>query len=69
MNPSDNRSRLFLVRLWLERRAGEKHSWRGEIKTVETGERRFFRDWQTLVRVLSQTLRGESEKSGGDSNK
>jgi hypothetical protein len=50
------RSHLFTVRLWLEELGEGQTEWRGEVHEVVSGERRYFRDWQTLVALLQAML-------------
>jgi hypothetical protein len=51
---SEHASQLFTVRVWLEEVAQEHTEWRGQLLHVNSGEVRYFRDWQTLiVRLLA----------------
>jgi hypothetical protein len=43
---------LFTVRVWLEELGAGQLEWRGEVHEVLSGERRYFRDWQTLIAIL-----------------
>ena len=50
------RTHLFTVRLWLEDLGQGQKEWRGEVHEVVSGERRYFRDWPTLVALLQAGL-------------
>ena len=51
-----SRSHLFMVRVWLEDLGDGKTEWRGKVQCVASGEVRYFRDWQTLIAYLQDTL-------------
>ncbi len=61
--PHDQRSHLFTIRLWpAEPGAGsEPGGWRAEVKDVSSGERRYCRDWQTLVDYLQALLSSHTD--------
>ncbi len=50
------RTYLFTVRVWLEDLGEGQAEWRGEVHEVLSGERRYFRDWPTLVAFLQAML-------------
>jgi hypothetical protein len=50
------RTHLFTVRLWLEDLGEGQTEWRGEVHEVVSDERRYFRDWPTLVALLQAML-------------
>ena len=52
------RSHLFTVRLWLEDLGHGRVEWRGQVQHVLSGETRYFRDWATLVEVMTAMLPG-----------
>ena len=52
------RSHLFTVRLWIEPLGDDQFEQRGRVQHVLSGERRYFRDWPTLVRYLERKLQG-----------
>jgi hypothetical protein len=54
---------LFTVRLWLEDLGAGQTEWRGEVHDVDSGERRYFRDWPALVAILQALL--ASQKAHG----
>jgi hypothetical protein len=41
-------SHLFMLRLWPEDLGSGQTDWRGKVQHVNSGESRYFRDWQTL---------------------
>lgn len=53
MEPSQ--SHLFSIRIWTEEGHNMDGTWRGQVEHVLSGERQYFRDWETLVKFL-QTL-------------
>jgi hypothetical protein len=55
------RSHLFTVRVWREDLGQGQSEWRGEVHEVVSGERRYFREWSTLVTLLQEML----PKQGG----
>ncbi|RMD62474.1 hypothetical protein D6833_06850 [Candidatus Parcubacteria bacterium] len=55
-NQQPHRSHLFAVRLWREELGAGQTEWRGKVQYVIGGERRYFRDWSTLVSFLSAKL-------------
>jgi hypothetical protein len=50
------RSHLFTVRLWTEALDEGRVERRGRVQHLLSGERRFFRDWSTLVGHLEAKL-------------
>ena len=53
---SPTRTHLFTVRLWLEDLGEGQTEWRGEVRYVVSDERRYFRDWPTLIALLQAML-------------
>ena len=51
-----SRSHLFTVRLWREDLGHSQSEWRGEVHDVVSGERRYFRDWPTLLTLVQEML-------------
>ena len=49
-------SHLFTVRLWMEELGNGQTEWRGQVQQVLTGEKRYFRDWSTLIEFLKMRL-------------
>jgi hypothetical protein len=49
-------TQLFTVRVWREDLGAGQREWRGEVHEVVSGERRYFRDWPTLVAFLQALL-------------
>ena len=54
----DNNSHSFIVRLWRESREIEDaiSEWRGMIEHVESGERIYLRDLNTIVYFIAKYL-------------
>jgi hypothetical protein len=50
------RLHLITLRLWQEVIDGDLWEWRGEVKNTNTGETRYFRDWQALADLLPTLL-------------
>jgi hypothetical protein len=50
------RSHLFTVRLWTEPLGNGQFERRGRVQHALSGERRYFRDWPSLVRYLERKL-------------
>jgi hypothetical protein len=54
---------LFTVRLWIEELGNGQTEWRGQVQHVLTGEKRYFRNWSTLIAFLMlklQELEGDN---------
>lgn len=56
---------LFTIRLWQE---VTEHGmeWRGELRHLASGERRYFRDWVTLAALLPQMLADRAKPTTGN---
>jgi len=50
------RSHLFTVRVWAEELGEGQTEWRGRVQHVTGGEVHYFRDWITLVALLTAML-------------
>lgn len=50
---------VFTIRLWQEQIDAENAEWRGEVKNIASGEIRYFRDWQSLARLLPRMLHSQ----------
>jgi hypothetical protein len=59
----EQRSHLFMVRLWSEDLGSGRTDWRGKVQHVMSGEARYFRDWPTLE-VFVEELLGRLETRG-----
>ena len=57
----EQRSHLFMVRLWPEDLGSGQTDWRGKVQHVMSGEARYFRDWPTLEAFVEGVLRGEPD--------
>jgi hypothetical protein len=49
---------VFIIRFWIEPRKirGASLVWRGAIEHVSSGQRRYFRDLEGLLRILKPYL-------------
>ncbi len=66
---SAHRSHLFTVRLWVEELGDGQTEWRGQVQHVLSGEKRYFRDWATLVEVVAAMLaRLEGNEASSESD-
>lgn len=57
-------SYLFTVRVWPEALGGGTVEWRGRVQHVETGETRYFRQWQALVDFLVEVVARHHSHAG-----
>jgi hypothetical protein len=48
---------LFMLRLWLEDLGNGQTDWRGKVQHMNSGEARYFRDWQTLETFMKGLLK------------
>jgi len=55
------RSQLFTVRIWREDLTDNRIEWRGQVQHVTSGKARYFRDWQTMVAFLQETLTDQTK--------
>lgn len=58
MNPEPRLSQThsFTLRLWSERLDDDVYEWRGHLQHTDSGERRYFRDAQSLYDALLNIL-------------
>jgi hypothetical protein len=63
-SPEENRQ-VFIVRIWREVREieGKLPEWRGLIESVQSGERRYFKDLEEISTFIAPYLEGLSAKS------
>lgn len=54
---ASQKSHLFMLRLWLEDLGSGQSDWRGKVQHVNSGEARYFRDWQTLEAFMEGLIR------------
>ena len=54
-----SQSRLFTVRIWEEEVEQGQMEWRGQVTYVENGTFTYFRDWNTLIEFLMDTILGK----------
>jgi len=50
------RSHLFTLRVWDEETGEGQVEWRGKLQDVMSGETRAFRDWPTLIALITHML-------------
>jgi len=50
------RSHLFTIRVWQEEVKKDQVEWRGKVQLVTSGEVRYFREWKSLVPLLTAML-------------
>jgi hypothetical protein len=58
---SGSGSTLFTLRLWQEAMGGDQVELRAEVRHVQSGEVRYFRDWGALTAFLIEKV----EESAG----
>ena len=58
MNPEPRLSQThsFTIRLWSERLDDDTYEWRGRLQHTDSGERRYFRDAESLYGALLNIL-------------
>ncbi len=49
-------STLFMLRLWREAMGGDQVELRAEVRHVQSGEVRYFREWSALTAFLSEKV-------------
>ncbi|XZG68930.1 hypothetical protein ACTSKR_09710 [Chitinibacteraceae bacterium HSL-7] len=52
----EDQSASFILRIWREHGDASAGDWRGSIEHVQSGERRFFRDFGGVERFMSPLL-------------
>ena len=60
-HPKHYHTNLFLVRVWMENLEGGNTEWRGQVKHVQSGEVRYFRNLVALVECFQAILPGIAE--------
>ena len=63
-NQPRSNSHLFTVRLWVEELGNGQTEWRGQVQHVMSGEKRYFRDWSTLIECLMMKLKELEDDNG-----
>ncbi len=55
VSPFDDGTQVFIVRVWREAREipGAQPEWRGVVEHVPSGERRFFKELEEIIRFMS----------------
>ncbi len=59
-NQKNSRYFSFLVRLWQEDEVETSATWRGEIESIQTGQRWQFADLESLFDFMRARIAGES---------
>ncbi len=50
---------VFSVRIWHEELGAGAQEWRGRVHDAESGENRYFRDWDTLLTFFQHALQSD----------
>ncbi len=58
---TQQRTHMFTLRMWPEALGDGQIEWRGKVQHVLSGEARYFRDWDTLIAYLQDTLPTDHE--------
>jgi hypothetical protein len=58
------RSHLFVLRLWCAHLGDNRTEWRGEVRSVTSCERRYFRDWSVLLEFVQACCQQNSPPAG-----
>lgn len=58
-------AQLFMLRLWLEDLGNGQTDWRGKVQHINSGEARYFRDWQTLETFVKGLLKSNQPELEG----
>lgn len=58
-------SYLFVIRLWVAGTGNGTDGWRGQVRYVQSGETRYFRDWPALVNFLQEMLPAQANQEHG----
>ena len=53
---TQQRTHLFTLRMWPEVLGDGQIEWRGKVQHVLSGQARYFRDWDTLITYMQETL-------------
>jgi hypothetical protein len=68
----ERHSRIFIVRLWAEERETDILLLRGMVRNVESGETRYFRQWQEFVAFMDKERQlakpADSEKADSEAS-
>lgn len=54
--PRLSQTHSFTIRLWSERLDDDTSEWRGRLQHIDSGERRYFRDAESLYNALLNIL-------------
>jgi len=65
MQPEKQSPRTFIVRLWRERSEDRAFIWRGSVDYVQSGERAYFQNIESLKEVIAR-LAGSTWPENGE---
>ena len=65
MQPENQSPRTFIVRLWRERSEERAFVWRGSVDYVQSGERAYFQNIESLKEVIAR-LAGSTWPENGE---
>ena len=65
MQPENQSPRTFIVRLWRERSEDRAFIWRGSVDYVQSGERAYFQNIESLKEVIAR-LAGSTWPENGE---
>lgn len=65
MQPENQSPHTFIVRLWRERSEDRAFIWRGSVDCVQSGERAYFQNIESLKEVIAR-LAGSTWPENGE---
>jgi len=65
MQPENQSPHTFIVRLWRERSEDRAFIWRGSVDYVQSGERAYFQNIESLKEVIAR-LAGSTWPENGE---
>jgi hypothetical protein len=66
MTPMMRRSSVYIVRTWIETLGDSSVELRGMVRNVQSGETRYFRDWEALVAFVKDHTDDPPDESIGE---
>ena len=64
MQPEKQSPRTFIVRLWRERSEDRAFIWRGSVDCVQSGERAYFQNIESLKEVIARLAESTWPENG-----
>jgi len=64
MQPEKQSPRTFIVRLWRERSEDRAFVWRGSVDCVQSGERAYFQNIESLKEVIARLAESTWPENG-----